>query len=225
MACGALPVELKQCPCCGGGIKQARGFKQIYPRMLFDMLSNPQVTANMDIGKPLVRPCNPKSEHAKPLSNWDCAACVVNSPPEEAGLIWVGRAHYPTPQDFTREAIMQGLSRRIKAIPHWFTIGETWVYFAHLDAVQRECRKCAGTGLRPTDEVGDMGEVIHEKCKDCKGTGVELVPGIFGAFLPEGVDYIVTGKETEEELDRLEQRGVRLVKLERTDGELPGVSK
>ena len=41
--------------------------------------------------------------------------------------------------------------------------------------------------------------------------GGELVPGVFQAFRPTAIEYIVTGDETDEELERLEKRGFTLV--------------
>jgi hypothetical protein len=40
-------------------------------------------------------------------------------------------------------------------------------------------------------------------------------PGIFRAFVPTAIEYIVKGDETEEELDRLEERGFKLIKVVR----------
>lgn len=52
----------------------------------------------------------------------------------------------------------------------------------------------------------------HRKCFGEDG------PGIFHAFMPKAIEYVVTGEETEEELDRLESRGLTLVKVVRADG-------
>jgi RNA polymerase subunit RPABC4/transcription elongation factor Spt4 len=49
--------------------------------------------------------------------------------------------------------------------------------------------------------------------KAIMNTGDENTPGIFSAFCPSRIEYVVTGKETEEELDRLEDRGFSLVKV------------
>lgn len=42
----------------------------------------------------------------------------------------------------------------------------------------------------------------------------EKVAGIFQAFKPNAIEYIVKGDETEEELERLEKRGLILMRLE-----------
>lgn len=44
--------------------------------------------------------------------------------------------------------------------------------------------------------------------------GEEPKPAIFQAFRPTAVEYVITGEESEEELDKLEQRGYTIVKVE-----------
>ena len=44
-----------------------------------------------------------------------------------------------------------------------------------------------------------------------------FIPGIFTAFRPERIEYIVTGKESQEELDRMEERGITLIDLVKID--------
>jgi hypothetical protein len=41
--------------------------------------------------------------------------------------------------------------------------------------------------------------------------GTTIGPGIFRAFIPQRVEYILTGKETTEEMEKLEKRGLTLV--------------
>ncbi len=43
--------------------------------------------------------------------------------------------------------------------------------------------------------------------------GKENTPGIFSAFKPSRIEYVVTGKESEEELERLVDRGFNLVRV------------
>ena len=91
-----------------------------------------------------------------------------------------------------RRAAAQGISRRISTIPHEFKVGKTWVAFAHIKA----CKK-------PLDP---------EKPK------VNLVacPGIFMLSQPTSIEYVVTGKETQEELAALVERGITPVKVIRS---------
>jgi hypothetical protein len=121
----------------------------------------------------------------------DCSRCPLDNPPERVGLLWIGEAYYPTPGAFLREAKAQGVSRRIPSIPRDFEVGTTWVWFAHRKA-----------SMKP----------------EVPGNGIEYQAGVIGAFLPERIEYIVKGDESEADLERLERRGATLVRLIRTDG-------
>lgn len=54
-------------------------------------------------------------------------------------------------------------------------------------------------------------------CKECDGSGFKNQAAIFHAFIPTRIEYIVKGTETDEKLERLEKRGVTLIKLVRTN--------
>lgn len=110
--CGGLPFPLEVCPCCGQGIKQARGWTWITPLDLFTD-----------------RTCGLRV----------CERCPVSNPPTgQHGLLWIGAAHYPTPGDFMAEARRLGVSRRIQFVPKGFKLGETWIYLAHPQAWRLE---------------------------------------------------------------------------------------
>lgn len=109
---------------------------------------------------------------------------------EKLGLIWVGGKFYETPADFCNEAAKQGISRRLSQVPKDLVIGETWVLLAH--------RKAIVTYQR-TEENGEDIAVYS--------------PGIFAAFKPDRLEYVVKGTESKEELARLEKRGFRLVNV------------
>lgn len=132
---------------------------------------------------------------AKSCARRYCNFCPVSHPPEKAGLLWIGEGTYPTPGHWTSEAILQGVSRRLSHIPRGLTIGEDHIYVAHRKAI---------------DKRAEDGSMIK-------------VPGIFHAFRPTYVEYVVSGEETEQKLDKLESRGVRLVQLVwQKDEILPG---
>jgi hypothetical protein len=183
--CPKLPFPLEVCPCCGGGIKPARGFTWVNGKLLFrEVLKN-------DI-------C--------PSDCW-LSLCLFRKSPEKVGLIWVGEQFYSTPEEFTREAIEQGISRRIHKIPQEFKLGETIVWLGHRSAVDKKCPEC-----------GDAGDIAAEKewlCSTCHGIGAVKVPGVFTLFKPQRIEYILKGNETEEELERMEKRGITLIKLVR----------
>jgi len=110
-----------------------------------------------------------------------CEDCVLSNPPERAGLIWIGEKFYPTPESWIREGMIQGVSRRIQTVPHGFKVGETWILVAHKKAI-----------LEGTDEKGKA----------------KYTPGIFQAFRPNRIEYVVKGDETEDELQKLIDRGI-----------------
>lgn len=118
--------------------------------------------------------------------------CVLSALPERAGLLWVGEKFYPTPHDFLVEAAQQGISRRITAIPKDFKVGETLVLFAHRKVV-----------MEPL-----TGGSIYK-------------PGIFSAFIPNRVEYVVKKGDSTEKLESLEKRGVQLVEVVRAGEPLP----
>ena len=101
------------------------------------------------------------------------------------GLMWVGQKFYPRTVDFTREAMAMGISKRFSQLPKDFVLGETWIALGHPEAVVNAL---------------DGGEM-------------EILPGIFHMFKPNRIEYVITGKETEDELDQLEDRGFTLVEV------------
>jgi hypothetical protein len=111
-SCCKLPIALHVCPTCGHGVRQTRGWTWIDPR-------------------PWLKGICKASEMASML----CPASHPDNLGERVGLLWIGRQFYPTPGHFTHEAALQGVSRRITAIPRGFVVGEHWVFLAHPEAV------------------------------------------------------------------------------------------
>jgi hypothetical protein len=115
-----------------------------------------------------------------------CHNCPFRFPlntDEKLGLMWVGEKYYPSTSDFTKEAFAMGVSKRISQVPKDFVLGSTWICLGHPEAVVK---------------AGDTGEL-------------ETQAGIFHAFQPSRIEYIITGKDTVEELDALEKRGFTLI--------------
>lgn len=192
--CGRLPVRLDVCPVCNSGIKPTRSWQWISPAALFK-IDDRVVSCRVET----------------------CRSCPVSHPPERAGLLWVGEAFYKTPGEFTAEATAQGVSRRISGVPKDFMVGWTWVFLAHRKAFQTYCPEC--NKEPPEDRSSLVGAVpkAEEDCETCAGTGWIKVAGIFHAFLPTAVQYIVKPDDEQEKLEALEKRGITLVKLVRTD--------
>lgn len=176
--CCALPIPLTVCPCCGQGIKFFRGFGWIEPAALFDGITcTREMSTNERIDQVV----------------FNKGFCIIERLPEKMGLMWVGEQFYTT-NEFTKEAALHGISKRIKSIPNDFKISETWLALAHKKAVT----------------VYDV---------DKYGFSPAYEPGVFMFFKPSRIEYIVQGTETPEFLERLEKRGVTLVKIIGYQGE------
>jgi hypothetical protein len=111
VACCKMPIALRVCPTCNGGIKQARGWQWIDPR--------PWLKGECKTGMAGV-----------------CAAATPDRMGERAGLLWIGTQFYPTAETFALESDRLGISRRITAVPRGFKAGETYVFLAHPRLIQ-----------------------------------------------------------------------------------------
>lgn len=120
-----------------------------------------------------------------------CVDCPMAKGLGRAGLLWIGTCYYPSPQTWTEEALALGVCRRIPAVPNDFKLGTTWVLVAHRQAITK-------WGLLATVSFGKHG--------------VKQIPAVFHAFKPTAIEYLVTGSETQEELDKLAARGITPVK-------------
>jgi len=171
VACGKLPLPIGICPTCGHGVKVSRGFTWISPVELFGDVRCPNET-------------------------YDCQGCHLSTfgvnQMHNAGMIWVGSKYYEFTEDFTDEAMVQGVSRRINFIPHDFILGKTWIFLAHRHGISRG---------------GEMTAALPEP----------WTPAIFHVFLPTAIEYVVKPDDDEDTLERLVKKGVTLVRVERLD--------
>lgn len=164
--CGKMPVPFEVCPCCGGGVKPSRAPVWIaQPERLWADL-----------------PCVNKRS--------GCNTCPLaeGSVMGAALLLWVGEKFYPNPHDFTKEAALMGISRRIKSVPQGFVVGETWVLLAHRKAI-----------ALPVTVFSDPDSRSHQ-------------PGLFRIFLPARIEVICDGTETDEQIEGYLARGLTPVK-------------
>lgn len=196
--CDRLPFELTVCSCCGQGIKQARGWTWVDVAKLFQ---GPHV---LPIGQGSVAP---------PEKLWHCfcggSACPLCHAPKvmgRAGLLWVGEKFYKTPGQFVSEGVELGFSRRIKAVPQGFKVGETWVLLAHAKAVlDAEVDPTLLANLK--DKIAS-GEVPQEFAEQASLKSIEK-PGIFYVWLPQRLEKIMLeSTRGTEEIDALEKRGI-----------------
>lgn len=113
--CCKMPILLKVCPTCNGGVKQTRGWSWIDPRpWLKGECTGWDGKRTIYTDKRLWCPC----AHPDELG-------------PRVGLLWIGVQFYPSPEDFAKEAKEMGICRRITAVPRGFVVGEHWVFLAH----------------------------------------------------------------------------------------------
>ena len=161
--CDRLPIRLDICPVCGSGIKFSRGFTWINPVKLF---GNHGPGCACSLGCPI---CYPDHEFIYTHEGPDGE--LVDST-VLAGLMWIGNLFYSA-EDFRNEAVLLGISKRIKSIPHGFKIGKTWIFLAHQK----------------------IDFPIKVLTLSCEPNPSEPIPGIFMAFRPTAIERIVKQSE------------------------------
>jgi hypothetical protein len=180
--CDRLPFELTVCSCCGQGIKQARGWTWVDVAKLFQGAHN--ITTD--------------PEGQKELCGCGSGFCPLCNNPEsigKAGLLWIGEKFYKTPDLFVKEGVELGFSRRIKAVPQGFKVGETWVLLAHSKA---------------------LGTNGHNGVED-------IVPGIFYVWLPQRLERLfLESQRNSPEVEASEKRGISSVFVPDSDKDHQG---
>ena len=166
--CGKLPVELKVCPCCGTGIKPARGWTWVDADALLS-----------------VQACEHQPDAER---RFMCEVCPLSQKLGRAGLLWIGETYYKSPQEWTAEAMLHGVSRRIARIPRGFELGKTWVLIAHRKAITR---------FRHDEPI--------------------TTPAVFHAFRPSVIEYVVRGDESPADLLSLARRGITPVRVNKIE--------
>ena len=168
--CDRLPFELTVCSCCGQGIKQARGWTWIDVAKFFQgsHVQAPSLT-------------NPMGNDPCGCMHGYCPLCYAPETLGRAGLLWIGEKFYKTPAQFIKEGVDLGFSRRIKAVPQGFKVGETYVMLAHSKAF-----------------------ISHNAA-----TETTYTPGIFYGWLPQRLEKIVVeSSRGTDEIAALEKRGI-----------------
>jgi hypothetical protein len=171
--CDRLPILLDVCPCCHAGFKQSRGWTWI--------------DVNLLVG----------GVHKGCQDGFPCPLCMTTAEMGKAGLLWIGEKFYPTWQDFQREGIAMGISRRIAAIPRNFKVGETWVLLAHPKVVpgtKLDDEALAACG----DQVASGATTQEEAIQSC--TESILLPGIFHVWRPTAIERICKESERDSEM-------------------------
>lgn len=123
--------------------------------------------------------------------------CPLNTKLGRIGLLFIGEKFYHSPEEYNNEANYQGISRRIKFVPRDFKLG-MWVALAHRKAIVK----------KEVDDNGKVNEVYTS--------------AIFRVFKPTRIEYILSGNETDDEIDALVERGLTPVIVKRiTENPLP----
>ena len=170
--CDRLPLVIENCPVCGSGIHFSRAWMWLDWQKYAG--EHPDLTG-------------PVGERQVCVDEASCPICHPVNFKQPYGLLFIGEKFY-SPEAFTRESMLMGVSRRIPftgtipRIPKNLKLGETWVLFAHK-------------------------HVVHAG-KDVNGNDVYL-PAIFHAFRPERLELLIWNKDaTEQRLIELEKAGI-----------------
>lgn len=182
-ACDRLPIRLHRCPTCSAGIKPARGFTWVDVDKL---VGGPHANCHDSTNLPLLA----------------CPLCYDPASIGRTGLLWVGAQFYKTTAEFLTEAATLGISKRIKALPRDFKIGQTWVLLAHPRAVRViSAERNALLGLVPREERSEAG--------------------IFRVFRPQRAELMITEKQAKDEefMAGISKRGITGVVLPSDDAD------
>lgn len=222
-SCGRIPLPLHVCPTCSQGIKPARGFTWVDGKAV--LAAAPACTLP-DVPLETLALLGMAADKARDVAaSAICETCSFNGLREgKVGLMWVGGKYYPTPESFKKEAVSMGLSKRIAQIPKELVVGTTWVWLAHRETIPAEHKlDCRGLGsMKETDIEGLVRKTNDGTLLEWCNCGAKPTPGVFHAFVPTRIEYVVKGDESDIEIEALAKRGLTLVKVERIgeNGEL-----
>lgn len=205
ISCDRLPYPLETCPVCGHGIKPSRGFIKINPLKLLGPHDGSLMYYEED--QPITAICR---DRLRP--------CFVCDPKDQIALIMsVGERYYKTPYDFLDEATQMGISKRLPSdhFPKDLELGKTIVYLAHPKACERVVRpemqrelalvEASNTGDAP--HASETTDATQSRLLDAEK--VEKCFGLFSAFIPQRIEKLIwESQATDEELERLEKRGI-----------------
>ena len=186
--CDRLPLLLDVCPTCGAGFHRARGWTWVGVDKL--------VQGPHEIKLPYIVAGDWPSPN---ISCPETERCIFCGHPEQmgrAGLLWIGEQFYATPEEFLAEGRALGFSRRIKAVPRGFKLGETYVLLAHSKAIR-------------TEEYD--AEALAESEVGCPFI-TRWKPGVFYVWLPSRLELIF--KESDrgsEKVADAEKRGITAI--------------
>ncbi len=146
----------------------------------------------------------PLDGESNPVCQDKIRPCHLCDPQDQpAYIMLVGAGSYPTPQDFVKEALAMGISKRIPFIPKGLELGKTVVYLAHPKA----CEVKESAILQEAMAIVEEAQTMKPRLLDAER--IEKRIGIFCAFIPKKVEKLIwESKATPEELERLQKREI-----------------
>jgi len=169
ISCDRLPLRTPVCPYCGEYPRFTRSIAKINPLALFSFHQYSQ---------PYECSCSMKGN--------ECSIC---EPGDEAYLMWIGKDY--SYKSFKREALQQGISKRIARIPRDFKLGQHEIWLAIKNYL-----------TDPND-------------KRYKYDAVVMV------FMPERIEYLmekkdIYSKSEQDKIKKLTKQGVTIIFIDRT---------
>jgi len=191
--CGRLPIPLTICPTCYQGIKPTRGFTYVNPVELI------------------------KNNFPNVVNSFDCQICegTGNKLDEACEACEDGIFYKADPCKLANKCGNCHLSSFLETKAGLIWVGEAFYATPHKfnqeAAFQGISRRVSAV---PSDIIIGKTPIFlaHQKTVI---RGAET-PGIFSVFIPTAIEYITKGDETEEEIEKLEKRGITPVKVEKS---------
>jgi len=224
--CERLPIPIVTCPTCGNdSVTRPRNFAWVGADYLAKM--DPKCKSKVDPPVQAIHTKDPSARMIDPAAH--CKRCPVcdplnnmgdAEPADQLGLMGVGEAHYPNPSDWSKEANLMGVSKRVGSLPKGLVIGKTWVVVTHPKAIKTKCPECKGAGTVAKEGTKKSGQkTLAGDCEKCKGDGNLYAPGIFHCFRPQAVELVVTPSMKKQAWVKklVKQHAVKLVEVPEND--------
>lgn len=201
--CGRFPMEMTVCPTCSQGVKPSRGFSWIQP---IDLVEHNYP------GDVLRQSCDYCRGKGKILEADDFETCF------ECEGVGQKASFNPCAKSEPGQC-----SSCPMGFPIW-RAGLIWVggkfYKRPEDFTQESLAQGISrriTAIPKDFELNKTWVFLAHRNTSIKG---ERRPGIFGAIKPKRIEYVIKGTETQEEIEKMIDRGITPVKVERCSGPL-----
>lgn len=166
--CDRLKLEIPVCPCCGETPRPNRGMQPINAHKMFGEHRDIEECDD----RRMCRICYPADTRHRSHKDY---------------LIWVGREHY-SEEEFSAEAELVGISRRIPHVPDGLSIGRSVIYLAMRGNINRI--------------IGASGD----------GSRAITANGIFMAFAPERLELLIWESEVNDlYIENLAERNITAI--------------